>query len=206
MILVLLVAATPWSRRSLQPDVTLCETSVLLALIDTAIPPACEPMLRDAVTSGAEVDHAKLCQCYLEVPDSTMSNLTCVARAGDRQTIYEEYQRCHDFAVVPPRAAGCVDEDSFFPDTLGDCIFLLGNGLTPFYAPFFPDVASFCSWEMAQLMNTSLEKNVFAGSDLRVQDYCTRSCAHALGDNCSSESVGIAALPHQGKTDPKQKD
>ena len=108
MILVLLVAATPWSRRSLQPDVTLCETSVLLALIDTAIPPACEPMLRDAVTSGAEVDHAKLCQCYLEVPDSTMSNLTCAARAGDRQTIYEEYQRCHDFAVVPPRAAGCV--------------------------------------------------------------------------------------------------
>ena len=92
------------------------------------------------------------------------------------------------------------------PAPLGDCIFLLGNGLTPFYAPFFPDVASFCSWEMAQLMNTSLEKNVFAGSDLRVQDYCTRSCAHALGDNCSSESVGIAALPHQGKTDPKQKD
>lgn len=83
MILVLLVAATPWSRRSLQPDVTLCETSVLLALIDTAIPPACQPMLRDAVTSGAEVDQALPVLSRGPRFDDVKSHLRC---AGGRQT------------------------------------------------------------------------------------------------------------------------
>jgi len=83
------------------PPSDLCEQSQLFTIIPT-LSQECQGTLAAAVANAGAVDSSQLCACYLEVPEDTMSTLTCKTQASDTLTIYEQYQQCQQLAALSP--------------------------------------------------------------------------------------------------------